>query len=87
MSDPTKVEAILERLARQEITPRQAIAELVTRGFNRGDAGETVLFALGGSDLIETGTDGIARYHPSGRTVREVDDEMNWRTPGGRSQS
>jgi len=39
------------------------------------EAQELVFVALGGSDLVETGADGVKRY-PSGKTVDEVEQAM-----------
>lgn len=76
MPAPDNIETILERLARRDLTPRQAVRALESAGCSRADAAEYVFTALGGGDLVETGPDGLARYHHSGRLVSEVEAEM-----------
>lgn len=75
MSDSLS-DSIMAVLARQEITPREAVRKL-------SDAGEDPLFALemvfaqlGGSDVIEVDDAGRKRYVPSGRLVNQVAREM-----------
>ena len=74
--NPGDIEQILEQVATGAITPRKGVAHLVAGGFVEGDAEETVLFARGGSDIVEIGEDGRERYHGSGRLVSEVEAEM-----------
>jgi hypothetical protein len=73
--EPT-IGRILECLARKKIAPRQAVEKLVSAGLGSADAGEAVFAALGGSDLVEIGEDGLKRFRPSGRFVNEVEAEM-----------
>ena len=70
------INSVLECLARREITARQATRRLVALGLETALATEAVHVALGGSDLVEKGTDGTERYQPSGRSVSEVAMEM-----------
>ena len=67
--------AFFEGLASGKISPRAAIAALVDAGHSAAEAQELVFVALGGSDLVETGADGVKRY-PSGKTVDEVEQAM-----------
>jgi len=76
MNIESTIGRILECLARKEITPRQAVEKLVAAGLGSADAGETVFVALGGSDLVEIGEDGLKRFRPSGRLVSEVEAQM-----------
>lgn len=76
MSQAESTADILCRLTRKEITPRQAMEQLVAAGMGSADARETVFVALGGSDLVEIGEDGLKRCRPSGRLVNEVETEM-----------
>lgn len=64
-----------EMLARK-IRPRDVIKRLVAAGHYKGDAEEHVFISLGGSDIVEIGSDGVGRY-TSGRTVPEV--EADWK--------
>lgn len=63
-------------IAQGRITPRDAIAALVAVQHTSAEARELVFIALGGSDLVETGPDGVDRY-PSGKTVDEVEKLLN----------
>ena len=71
----TEIARLLEAVKAHQITAREAIRRLVATGHDEGLAAELVLIALGGSDIIEIGADGVARYE-SGRTVVEVQADM-----------
>ncbi len=71
----TEIAHLLEAVKAHQITAREAIRRLVATGHNEGLAAELVLIALGGSDVVEIGADGVARYL-SGRTVAEVQADM-----------
>jgi hypothetical protein len=73
---PRSVEETLEALARSEITPRQAVRELVALGLGDGHAEETVYAAIGGSDITVVGDDGQERCYGSGKLVSELEREM-----------
>lgn len=75
MSKPD-INAVFERLARQEITPRQAVRDLGALGFGQALAEESVSIALGGGDVIEIGSDGRERFVDSGKLVSEVEAKM-----------
>jgi len=62
-------------LAQGKISPSDALAALIAGGHSSAEAQELVFVALGGSDLIEIGADGVKRY-PSGKTVAEVEQAM-----------
>lgn len=66
---------LIEDALAHRITAKAAIAKLVADGYEEADAEELVFFAFGGSDLVETGPDGVDRY-PGGRTVAEVEADM-----------
>ena len=79
MITDSEIETILARLAGEQappLTARQAIALLLAGGYGEPFATELVFTNLGGSDLIQTGADGIERYFDSGKTVAEVDAAM-----------
>ena len=71
----TEIARLLEEVKADKVTANEAIRRLVADGHERDLASELVLIALGGGDIIEIGTDGVARYE-SGRTVAEVDADM-----------
>lgn len=57
-------------LVRHEISRKVAIERLITEaGYDLAIAEETIFIALGGDDIITTGTDGTDRYHLSGKIV------------------
>lgn len=62
-------------IAQGRISPRDAIAALVAVHHTSAEARELVFMALGGSDLVEKGPDGVDRY-PSGKSVAEVERLM-----------
>lgn len=72
----TELSRLLEDVKAYKVTANEAIRRLVADGHERDLAAELVLIALGGSDIIEIGADGIARYE-SGRTVAEVQADMD----------
>jgi hypothetical protein len=57
------------------IRPHAAIATLVADGHDEPSASELVFVAIGGSDVVEIGADGVERY-PSGKTVAEIERQM-----------
>lgn len=72
MAQP-QINALLDRMDRGEIAPRQAVETMTAAGIDASYAREVVFIALGGSDLVETDTAGGERYQPSGRLVSEVE--------------
>ncbi len=64
--------AFWEGLAQGRISAKAAVETLASEGHDPSEARELVFVALGGSDLVETGADGVQRY-PSGKTVDEVE--------------
>ena len=73
--NPSELSRLLKAVKARNVTTNEAIRRLVADGHERDLAAELVLIALGGSDIIEIGADGVARYD-SGRTVAEVQADM-----------
>lgn len=74
---PAALKALLEQVSAGAVTARTAQRLLVeTYGWDPDDAEETVFIELGGGDVVETGPDGIDYYPHSGRTVAEVEADM-----------
>ncbi|HLP01681.1 MAG TPA: hypothetical protein VK163_06620 [Opitutaceae bacterium] len=70
-----ELDRLLTAVTRGDTLAREAIRQLVAAGHDQDLAAELVFIALGGGDVIETGSDGRERY-ASGRLVADVQAEM-----------
>lgn len=77
----TEIARLLEEVKADKVTANEAIRRLVADGHERDLAAELVLIALGGSDLIIVEPDGTERYEESGRTIAEVEADMDRTDP------
>ena len=77
----TELARLLEGVVAYKITATEAIRRLIAAGHDEELAAELVFVVLGGSDLIIVEPDGTERYEESGRTIAEVEADMDRTDP------
>lgn len=71
-----EVKKITEAAVDGRMSAPAAVAALERLGHENAIAIETIFIALGGDDIVTTGTDGVARFSNTGKTIQEVRRQM-----------